>query len=47
MDKQEILDFIRKHSLCVLSTVNAAGASESSVVGFSYVFTLMFLRTLE
>jgi pyridoxine/pyridoxamine 5'-phosphate oxidase len=35
MDKQGILDFIRKQSLCVLSTVNVTGESESSAVGFS------------
>lgn len=35
MDKPTILDFIRKHDICVLSTVNARSEPQSAVVGFS------------
>lgn len=35
IDEQTILDFIHAYDLCVLSTTNAEGNSESALVGFS------------
>lgn len=35
VDKQTILNFIHSYDLCVLSTTNAEGSSESALVGFS------------
>ena len=35
MTHQQIQDFLHKHQLCVLSTVNEKGNPESAVVGFS------------
>ena len=35
IDKQAILNFIHGHDLCVLSTTNAEGNSQSALVGFS------------
>src|SRR5262245_20564485 len=35
MDTQELLEFIYRHDLCILSTVDKNGNPESAVVGFS------------
>lgn len=35
MNKEKIIEFIRKHDFCVLSTVNENGSPESAVMAFS------------
>jgi len=36
VDKQKVYDFLKKNSLCVLSTASKSGKPESAVLGYAF-----------